>query len=160
MRNSRVFMKATITLACMLGCFVQNEIHAQLKQTQFNGFGHLEYTLEHEDSTNSYFSIGEHDFFITSNLSNRISFLGEYVIRFNQATSYFRPSIERSFMRFNYTNNHNIIAGKIHTPDARGVGLFLTKNQVEAMGGRIEVKSVVDEGTVFSVFLPTQIQTE
>ncbi|MFN5370688.1 MAG: PAS domain S-box protein [Bacteroidia bacterium] len=45
-------------------------------------------------------------------------------------------------------------------PDARGVGLFLTKNQVEAMGGRIEVKSVVDEGTVFSVFLPTQTQTE
>jgi K+-sensing histidine kinase KdpD len=38
-------------------------------------------------------------------------------------------------------------------PDARGVGLFLTKNQVEALGGRIEVASKVDEGTVFSVFL-------
>ena len=45
-------------------------------------------------------------------------------------------------------------------PDARGVGLFLTKNQVEAMGGRIEVQSVVDEGTVFSVFLPSQTKTE
>ena len=45
-------------------------------------------------------------------------------------------------------------------PDARGVGLFLTKNQVEAMGGRIEVQSAVDEGTVFSVFLPSQTQTE
>jgi PAS domain S-box-containing protein len=40
-------------------------------------------------------------------------------------------------------------------PDARGVGLFLTKNQVEAMGGRIEVSSRVDEGSVFSVFLRT-----
>ena len=40
-------------------------------------------------------------------------------------------------------------------PDARGVGLFLTKNQVEAMGGRIEVQSVVNEGSVFSVFLPS-----
>jgi sensor histidine kinase regulating citrate/malate metabolism len=38
-------------------------------------------------------------------------------------------------------------------PDARGVCLFLTKNQVEALGGRIEVASKVDEGTVFSVFL-------
>jgi PAS domain S-box-containing protein len=37
--------------------------------------------------------------------------------------------------------------------DARGVGLFMTKNQVEAMGGRIEVQSKIDEGTVFSVFL-------
>ena len=40
-----------------------------------------------------------------------------------------------------------------HHPDARGVGLFLTKNQVEAMGGRIEVKSKVDDGSIFSVFL-------
>jgi PAS domain S-box-containing protein len=38
-------------------------------------------------------------------------------------------------------------------PDARGVGLFLTKNQVEAMGGRIEVESKPGEGSVFSVFL-------
>jgi len=38
-------------------------------------------------------------------------------------------------------------------PDARGVGLFLTKNQVEAMGGRIEVNSQVNKGSVFSVFL-------
>jgi PAS domain S-box-containing protein len=40
-------------------------------------------------------------------------------------------------------------------PDARGVGLFLVKNQIEALGGKIEVKSEVDKGTVFSVFLPT-----
>ncbi|MFN5319725.1 MAG: PAS domain S-box protein [Bacteroidia bacterium] len=39
-------------------------------------------------------------------------------------------------------------------PDARGVGLFLVKNQIEAMGGKIEVQSEVDKGTVFSVFLP------
>jgi signal transduction histidine kinase len=38
-------------------------------------------------------------------------------------------------------------------PDARGVGLFLTKNQVEAMGGKIEVESKVDEGTVFKLLL-------
>jgi PAS domain S-box-containing protein len=40
-------------------------------------------------------------------------------------------------------------------PEARGVGLFLTKNQVEAMGGRIEVSSRVNEGSIFSVFLRT-----
>jgi PAS domain S-box-containing protein len=37
--------------------------------------------------------------------------------------------------------------------DARGVGLFLTKSQVETMGGKIEVESVVNQGTVFRVFL-------
>jgi len=38
-------------------------------------------------------------------------------------------------------------------PDARGIGLFLTKNQVEAMGGRIEVSSEVNQGTTFKIYL-------
>ncbi|QLG45572.1 PAS domain-containing sensor histidine kinase [Costertonia aggregata] len=33
--------------------------------------------------------------------------------------------------------------------DAKGIGLFITKNQVEAMNGSIEVKSRVDQGTTF-----------
>lgn len=37
--------------------------------------------------------------------------------------------------------------------DARGIGLFMTKNQVEAMGGKIEVKSKIDQGTTFTVYL-------
>lgn len=38
-------------------------------------------------------------------------------------------------------------------PEARGVGLFITKMQVEAMGGNITVKSAVNEGTEFIVTL-------
>lgn len=38
--------------------------------------------------------------------------------------------------------------------DARGIGLFLTKNQIEAMDGKIEVESKVDYGTKFTVELP------
>ncbi|WP_194852371.1 sensor histidine kinase [Nonlabens antarcticus] len=36
--------------------------------------------------------------------------------------------------------------------DAKGIGLFLTKNQVEAIGGKIEVESEVGKGTTFRVF--------
>lgn len=90
---------------------------AQKIETQFNGFGHVEFHLDHSDKTNAYFSIGEHDFFVNSQLKKRISFLGEYVVRFNgkSATS-FLPSIERSLLKFNYYKNHNLIVGKIHTP--------------------------------------------
>ncbi len=35
--------------------------------------------------------------------------------------------------------------------DARGIGLFITKNQVEAMGGQIEVESEIDKGTTFKI---------
>lgn len=37
--------------------------------------------------------------------------------------------------------------------DSRGLGLFMTKAQVEAMGGKIDVESEVDKGTTFKVYL-------
>ncbi len=38
-------------------------------------------------------------------------------------------------------------------PDARGIGLFITKNQVEAMGGNIKVESTPGKGTTFNIYL-------
>jgi len=37
--------------------------------------------------------------------------------------------------------------------DARGIGLFITKNQVESMAGQIQVESRINEGTTFFVTL-------
>ncbi len=37
--------------------------------------------------------------------------------------------------------------------DSRGIGLFITKNQIESLGGRIEVESGVDKGTTFKLYL-------
>lgn len=37
--------------------------------------------------------------------------------------------------------------------DAKGIGLFMTKNQVEAMHGKIEVESQVGIGTIFKIYL-------
>lgn len=38
-------------------------------------------------------------------------------------------------------------------PNAKGLGLFMTKNQIEAMGGSITVQSTVGEGTTFTLRL-------
>lgn len=37
--------------------------------------------------------------------------------------------------------------------DSRGIGLFITKNQIEAMDGKIEVESKVNIGTTFKIYL-------
>jgi signal transduction histidine kinase len=37
--------------------------------------------------------------------------------------------------------------------DAKGFGLYLTKNQVESMGGKIEVESTPGKGSIFKVYL-------
>jgi PAS domain S-box-containing protein len=38
-------------------------------------------------------------------------------------------------------------------PDSKGVGLFMTKTQIEAVGGSITVESVVDRGSTFIITL-------
>lgn len=38
--------------------------------------------------------------------------------------------------------------------DSRGLGLFLTKSQIESLGGRIDVESEVNKGTIFKIYLP------
>ncbi|TDD95904.1 PAS domain S-box protein [Flavobacterium cellulosilyticum] len=40
--------------------------------------------------------------------------------------------------------------------DSRGVGLFITKNQIESMGGHIEVESEINVGTTFKIFLKSK----
>jgi len=39
-----------------------------------------------------------------------------------------------------------------NNPDAKGIGLFISKNQIDAMGGRIETRSEIDEGTTFTIY--------
>jgi light-regulated signal transduction histidine kinase (bacteriophytochrome) len=40
-----------------------------------------------------------------------------------------------------------------HNPDAKGIGLFMTRNQIEALGGTIDIASTVDVGTKFTIKL-------
>lgn len=43
---------------------------------------------------------------------------------------------------------------KVHNIDGVGIGLYLSKNIIENQNGYIKVKSKVNKGTTFSVFLP------
>ncbi|WP_390886641.1 ATP-binding protein [Lacinutrix neustonica] len=45
-----------------------------------------------------------------------------------------------------------------HNENAEGVGLYLTKSQMEAFGGKIEVSSVVNVGSTFTLFFAKEIK--
>jgi hypothetical protein len=77
----------------VIACLIQSAA-AQKPETQLNGFGNIDFTFKPGDSSNAFYGLGEHDFFVTSKLRHNISFLGEYVIRYNpNAATRFLPSI-------------------------------------------------------------------
>lgn len=41
--------------------------------------------------------------------------------------------------------------------EGKGVGLYLVKSQVEALGGRVIIQSKENEGALFTVFFPNSM---
>jgi signal transduction histidine kinase len=37
--------------------------------------------------------------------------------------------------------------------DSKGIGLFITKNQIEAMGGTVMIESELNQGTTFKIII-------
>ncbi|MCB9251999.1 MAG: hypothetical protein H6605_06000 [Flavobacteriales bacterium] len=70
-----------------------------------------------EDEDNLMYFLGEQDLFITSRVTDKISFLGESVFKYspNSPTS-FNVSMERLIIGYNYKGNHSLLIGKHHTP--------------------------------------------
>lgn len=63
------------------------------------------------------FGFGEQDLFITSELTEHISFLGETVFKYEPTSATkFNASVERIIMKYNFKGNHNLLIGKHHTP--------------------------------------------
>ncbi|HMU46547.1 MAG TPA: hypothetical protein PKC72_09275 [Chitinophagaceae bacterium] len=82
--------------------------------TQIRGFVDVTSAIKNEKLS---FALGEQDLFITSELNDRFSFLGESVFKFTSGSpTTFSVSIERIIVKYNYAGNHNILIGKHHTP--------------------------------------------
>ena len=89
---------------------------AQAQDTRILGFADVTSTLNPATGRVS-FGLGEQDLFITSDLTDRISFLGETVFRYDAtAATRFAVSVERIVFKYNYTGNHSVVIGKVHTP--------------------------------------------
>lgn len=84
------------------------------QNTQIKGF--IDALVTHEKSKLS-FGFGEQDLFITSEVTDRLSFLGETVFRYTPSSpTAFSISVERVVIKYNIKDNHNLLVGKHHTP--------------------------------------------
>ncbi len=87
----------------------------QAQNTQIKGF--VAATAYAADDGKIGFGIGEQDLFITSELNEHISFLGETVFKYVPSSpTEFNVSVERIIMKYNFKGNHNFLIGKHHTP--------------------------------------------
>ncbi len=84
------------------------------QRTSIRGF--MDVFASYQDKKTS-FGLGEQDLFITSELNDRLTFLGETVFKFSpNSPTQFDVSIERVVIKYNITGNHNLLFGKHHTP--------------------------------------------
>jgi len=104
-------MKIKLLLTICVCFFLAARSFAQA--TQIKGF--VDVTAGYNKKTT--FGFGEQDLFITSAISDRISFLGETVFKYDaEEHSEFTISVERVIITYNLFGNHNLVMGKIHTP--------------------------------------------
>ena len=100
---------------------VAGNLFAQ-RSIQINAYGHfdykwsrLEFNAPAERSVGT-IVIGEHDLFVTGNINDRLSFLGEVTVTGSGTSSTgFQASIERARLKYNYKGNHSLLFGKMHT---------------------------------------------
>jgi len=83
------------------------------QDTHIRGFVDLGANLQ-DDKVG--FGFGEYDLFITSELNDHVTFLGETVFRYDKTMEHeFEVSIERVIVNYNYYGNHSVLIGKQHT---------------------------------------------
>jgi signal transduction histidine kinase len=71
--------------------------------------------------------------------------------------NYFCLSVQDNGLGMDTSDSYKIFGlyQRMHTHvEGKGFGLFLVKTQVEAMRGRVEVESTINQGSTFRVFLP------
>jgi hypothetical protein len=106
-------MRSIIYLAVFIYC-LSGSAPLSAQNTQIRGF--IDALTTHDKGKIS-FGFGEQDLFITSDLNDRLSFLGESVFKFTPSSpTEFSVSIERIVIKYNIAGNHNFLIGKHHTP--------------------------------------------
>ncbi|MEM5539165.1 PAS domain S-box protein [Olleya sp. AS48] len=81
----------------------------------------------------------------------------EITLSAEQSDKFIKIEIEDNGLGINLDLHKDKIFGLYKTfhnhKEAKGLGLYITKNQIEAMHGKVKVKSKINKGTIFSIYL-------
>ncbi|MEY2903245.1 MAG: hypothetical protein RLY89_2351 [Bacteroidota bacterium] len=85
----------------------------------------------------------------------------EIIIRLSINENYKVLTVTDNGIGIDMQKNRKLLFGLYKTfhrnKDTKGISLYITKIQIEAMKGKIEVESILDVGSSFSVFFPAYI---
>jgi hypothetical protein len=83
------------------------------QETTIRGFADVGLTVSNKESSHTFFSLGQYDLYISSRLSDRISFIGETVFEYDEG---FIVDVERVLVKYEFQDYFNVVVGKHHTP--------------------------------------------
>ena len=90
-----------------------SSIRTDESRTQIRGFADFNLVHKNGEKVGSSFGLGQYDLYITSQLSDRVSFIGETVFEYKAG---FVVEVERAIVTFAPQSFFRIAAGKHHTP--------------------------------------------
>ena len=95
----------------------EHEMDESDAKTAIHGFTDVTYhTGGANTGRTSAFGLGQFDLYITSRISERLSFLGETVFEFDDASGEFVVDVERVVAQYALNEHLRLDAGKVHTP--------------------------------------------
>jgi hypothetical protein len=123
------------------------------QETRFGGFADFNYGFSLDGKNlngldTKGFRLGQYSFFISSQLSDRISFIGESVFEFDDG---FHVDVERVLLKYEATDYLNIIAGKHHTPIGYWNTAYHHGNAIQPTIWRPYMFRFEDEGGIFPI---------
>jgi hypothetical protein len=85
--------------------------------TMLHGFTDVDYvTGGNNTGRTSAFGLGQFDLYVNSRVTDRLTFLGETVFEYDEASSEFVVDVERVIAQYALAEHFRIDAGKVHTP--------------------------------------------
>ncbi len=84
------------------------------QNTQIKGFENVDASVTSDTTTRNHFALGQFDLFITSQITDKVSFLSETV--FLYYNNGFKIGIERAIINYHFKDYFNLSVGKLYSP--------------------------------------------